>query len=219
MTTRDVMLDHVTIRFGAMTAVDNAYLNISGGEFFSFLGPSGCGKTTLLRILSGFQRPSRGHVLIGGEPVDHLPANRRPTAMIFQSLALFPRMSVRENVAFGLEARGVSKRERIARADELLALVALEAHADKRPDQLSGGQRQRVAVARALAVEPAVLCLDEPLSALDLKLRMCWRSFRSSAAGGSSRPSTGSQHVNTSRNMSSFHPPASSSSGSTGLTT
>ncbi|NDW04797.1 ABC transporter ATP-binding protein [Jiella pacifica] len=173
---KSVELAGVTMVFDGFTAVHPTDLVIPAGEFHSILGPSGCGKTTLLRILSGFQRPSAGHVLIGGEAVDHLPANRRPTAMIFQSLALFPRMSVRENVAFGLEARGISKRERNGRADELLALVALEAHADKRPDQLSGGQRQRVAVARALAVEPAVLCLDEPLSALDLKLRQHMRS-------------------------------------------
>ncbi|MBP0618110.1 ABC transporter ATP-binding protein [Jiella mangrovi] len=173
---KSVELAGVTMVFDGFTAVHPTQLSIPAGEFHSILGPSGCGKTTLLRIVSGFQRPSAGRVLIGGEPVDHLPANRRPTAMIFQSLALFPRMSVRENVAFGLEARGVSKRERHERADELLALVALETHADKRPDQLSGGQRQRVAVARALAVEPSVLCLDEPLSALDLKLRQHMRS-------------------------------------------
>ncbi|TFF24885.1 ABC transporter ATP-binding protein [Jiella endophytica] len=173
---KSVELSGVTMVFDGFTAVSPTDLSIPAGEFHSILGPSGCGKTTLLRILSGFQRPSGGQVLIGGEPVNHLPANRRPTAMIFQSLALFPRMSVRENVAFGLEARGMSKRERSRKAEELLALVALEAHADKRPDQLSGGQRQRVAVARALAVEPAVLCLDEPLSALDLKLRQHMRT-------------------------------------------
>ena len=173
---KSVELSGITMVFDGYTAVHPTDLTIPAGEFHSILGPSGCGKTTLLQILSGFQRPSRGHVLIGGEPVDHLPANRRPTAMIFQSLALFPRMSVRDNVAFGLEARGMGRRERSQKADELLALVALEAHADKRPDQLSGGQRQRVAVARALAVEPAVLCLDEPLSALDLKLRQHMRT-------------------------------------------
>ena len=173
---RSVELTGVGMVFDGFTAVHPTDLAIPAGEFHSILGPSGCGKTTLLRIVSGFQRPTLGTVAIGGEAVDHLPANRRPTAMIFQNLALFPRMSVVENVAFGLEARGVGRRERTARADELLALVALDGQGGKRPDQLSGGQRQRVAVARALAVEPSVLCLDEPLSALDLKLRQHMRA-------------------------------------------
>ena len=173
---RSVELTGIAMVFDGFTAVHPTDLAIPAGEFHSILGPSGCGKTTLLRIVSGFQRPTAGSVAIGGEAVDHLPANRRPTAMIFQNLALFPRMTVAENVAFGLEARGVGRRERTARADELLALVALEGQGGKRPDQLSGGQRQRVAVARALAVEPSVLCLDEPLSALDLKLRQHMRT-------------------------------------------
>jgi spermidine/putrescine transport system ATP-binding protein len=171
-----VELQDVSMAFGGFTAVQPTDLTIRAGEFFSILGPSGCGKTTMLRIVSGFQAPSTGVVSIGGEVVTHLPANRRATAMIFQNLALFPLMSVWENVAFGLEARGIAKRQRRARADELLALVALEGHAEKRPTELSGGQRQRVAIARALAVEPAVLCLDEPLSALDLKLRQHMRA-------------------------------------------
>jgi spermidine/putrescine transport system ATP-binding protein len=173
---QSVELRAVSMVFGGFTAVERTDLLIRAGEFFSILGPSGCGKTTLLRIVSGFQAPSTGDVVLGDEVVTHLPANRRATAMIFQNLALFPLMTVWENVAFGLEARGVGKRERRARADELLALVALEGHAGKRPGELSGGQRQRVAIARALAVEPAVLCLDEPLSALDLKLRQHMRA-------------------------------------------
>lgn len=173
---QSVRLKDVSMVFDGFTAVQPTDLTIEAGEFFSILGPSGCGKTTLLRIVSGFQAATSGAVEIGGRPVDHLAANRRPTAMIFQSLALFPLMTVWENVAFGLAARGIGKRKRRTRAEELLALVALEGQADKRPAQLSGGQRQRVAVARALAVEPSVLCLDEPLSALDLKLRQHMRA-------------------------------------------
>ena len=173
---QSVDLTGVSMRFDGFTAVHETDLSIRAGEFFSILGPSGCGKTTLLRIVSGFLYPTTGRVAIGGEAVNHLSANRRPTAMIFQNLALFPLMSVWENVAFGLEARGVGKRERRAKAEELLALVALDGQAEKQPGQLSGGQRQRVAIARALAVEPAVMCLDEPLSALDLKLRQHMRA-------------------------------------------
>ncbi len=173
---REVALAGLSMRFGDFTAVHPTDLTIRAGEFFSILGPSGCGKTTILRAISGFAAPNAGRVLIGGEDVTPLGPNRRPTALIFQSLALFPLMSVRENVAFGLEARGVGRAERHRRADALLELVALDGQGDKRPAQLSGGQRQRVAVARALAVEPAVLLLDEPLSALDLKLRQHMRA-------------------------------------------
>ncbi|MFC5067029.1 ABC transporter ATP-binding protein [Flaviflagellibacter deserti] len=169
--TKDVALDHVTIRFGSHTAVDNALLTIQGGEFFSFLGPSGCGKTTLLRCISGFIEPTEGRVLIGGNDMRRVGPNKRPTALIFQNLALFPLMSVAENIAFPLEVRGVGRKERRRRADELLDLIALPGVGDKKVYELSGGQRQRVAIARALAVEPDILLLDEPLSALDLKLR------------------------------------------------
>ncbi|UOK70558.1 ABC transporter ATP-binding protein [Ancylobacter polymorphus] len=173
---KDVRLDKVSIRFGDSTAVQPTDLSIHAGEFFSILGPSGCGKTTLLRTISGFIEPTAGRVLIGGEDMAGKGPNERPTALIFQNLALFPLMSVAENVAFGLEARGVRKAERLKRAQELLELVALGGYGDKKPADLSGGQRQRVAIARALAVEPAVLLLDEPLSALDLKLRQHMRS-------------------------------------------
>ena len=176
MTTRDVRLDHVTIRFGAHTAVDNALLTIEGGEFFSFLGPSGCGKTTLLRCVSGFIEPTEGRVLIGGKDMSRVGPNKRPTALIFQNLALFPLMSVADNIAFPLEVRGVGRKERRKRADELLELIALPGVGDKKVYELSGGQRQRVAIARALAVEPDILLLDEPLSALDLKLRQHMRT-------------------------------------------
>ena len=163
----DVELDHVTIRFGDFTAVDDANLRIEEGEFFSFLGPSGCGKTTILRAVSGFMDPSEGEVRIGGKNMWGIGPNKRPTALIFQNLALFPLMTVADNIAFGLEVRGVSKFERRKRADELLSLIALSDQGDKLVSALSGGQRQRVAIARALAMEPRVLLFDEPTSALD----------------------------------------------------
>ncbi len=166
----------MTIRFGGFTAVKDANLRIAAGEFFSFLGPSGCGKTTILRAVSGFQSPTEGRVLIGGKDMAGVGPNRRPTALIFQNLALFPLMKVWENIAFGLEVRGVSRAERRKRADELLELIALSGQGDKLVSELSGGQKQRVAIARALAVNPEVLLLDEPLSALDLKLRQHMRT-------------------------------------------
>ena len=172
----DVTLDNIWIRFGDFTAVKNADITIKGGEFFSFLGPSGCGKTTLLRAISGFQELSEGKVYIGGKDMAGIGPNKRPTALIFQNLALFPLMTVWENITFSLEVKGVGKVKRLKRADELLELVALPGQADKMVNELSGGQRQRVAVARALAAEPEVLLLDEPLSALDLKLRQHLRT-------------------------------------------
>lgn len=172
----DVRLDDVWIRFGDFVAAREADIEIASGEFFSFLGPSGCGKTTLLRAISGFLTPSQGRVLIGGRDMRGIGPNRRPTALIFQNLALFPLMKVWENIAFALEVRGVGKPERRRRADELLELIALQGQGDKQVAELSGGQKQRVAIARALAAEPAVLLLDEPLSALDLKLRQHMRS-------------------------------------------
>lgn len=177
MNGQDVRLDRMQVTYpNGFTAVQPTDLHIPAGEFFSILGPSGCGKTTILRAISGFVQPSSGAIRIGGEDMVGLPPNRRPTALIFQNLALFPLMTVRDNVGFGLEARGMSRRARRARAQELLELVALPDQGDKLPTELSGGQRQRVAIARALAVEPAVLLLDEPLSALDLKLRQHMRA-------------------------------------------
>ena len=172
----DVELSDVSVTFGSFYAAKNVNVKVNGGEFFSFLGPSGCGKTTLLRAISGFQEPSEGKVLIDNKDMSGIGPNKRPTALIFQNLALFPLMSVSENIAFSLEVRGVSKEERKKRADELLELIALEGQGDKKVHQLSGGQKQRVAIARALAVEPKVLLLDEPLSALDLKLRQRMRT-------------------------------------------
>ena len=172
----NVELDDVWVTFGDFVAVRDANVTIEGGEFFSFLGPSGCGKTTLLRTVSGFQDPSRGSVRIGGQDMAGIGPNKRPTALIFQNLALFPLMTVWENIAFSLEVRGASKAERRKKADELLELIALPDQGEKMVHELSGGQRQRVAIARALAVQPKVLLLDEPLSALDLKLRQHMRT-------------------------------------------
>jgi len=169
-------LDEVVCDFGSFRAVDHVNVSIQPGEFFSFLGPSGCGKTTILRMISGFNDPTSGAIRIGGQPTLGQRPNQRPTALIFQNLALFPLMTIWENIAFGLEMRGVDRAKRRARADELLALVDLQGAADKMVSQLSGGQKQRVAIARALAVEPQVMLLDEPLSALDLKLRQHMRA-------------------------------------------
>ncbi|NUB43794.1 ABC transporter ATP-binding protein [Fertoebacter nigrum] len=174
--TAGVDLDNVCADFGTFRAVDRVNVNIQPGEFFSFLGPSGCGKTTILRMISGFTNPSEGVIRIGGKDMKNTRPNQRPTALIFQNLALFPLMPVWENIAFGLEVRGVDKNTRRAKAEELLRLVDLPDAADKRVSQLSGGQKQRVAIARALAVEPDVMLLDEPLSALDLKLRQHMRA-------------------------------------------
>ena len=171
-----VELDRIGMTFGQTRAVRDVSFKVEAGEFFSILGPSGCGKTTILRMIAGFLEPTEGRVMIGDQDMAGLGANQRPTAMIFQSLALFPLMSVWENIAFGLEARGMAKADRRRRADELLHLIALEGYGDRMPGELSGGQRQRVAIARALAVEPKVLLLDEPLSALDLKLRQHMRA-------------------------------------------
>ncbi len=172
----DVELSHVNMDFGKFRAVNNVNVTIKAGEFFSFLGPSGCGKTTILRLISGFMDPTGGAVKIGGKDMIGIGPNMRPTALIFQNLALFPLMPVWENIAFGLEVRGVDKATRRAKAEELLKLVDLHDSADKKVSQLSGGQKQRVAIARALAVEPKVMLLDEPLSALDLKLRQHMRA-------------------------------------------
>ncbi len=171
-----VELEGVNVTFGDFVAVKDANLTIEPGEFFSFLGPSGCGKTTLLRTISGFIEPTRGSVRIGGEDMKGIGPNRRPTALIFQNLALFPMMTVAENIGYGLRVRGVPRHERDEKVKTLLIQVALSEHGHKRVSELSGGQKQRVAIARALAVEPSVLLLDEPLSALDLKLRQHMRT-------------------------------------------
>ncbi|MEM7744145.1 MAG: ABC transporter ATP-binding protein [Pseudomonadota bacterium] len=161
----------VTKRFGAFTAVAETDIDIMANEFFALLGPSGCGKTTLLRMLAGFETPTTGQILIDGEDVVDTPPNRRPVNMVFQSYAVFPHMSVRDNVAYGLKVGRVPRAESDERVVEALDRVQLGRLADRKPDQLSGGQRQRVALARALVMRPKVLLLDEPLSALDAKLR------------------------------------------------
>jgi spermidine/putrescine transport system ATP-binding protein len=171
-----VELQNLWVRFGDFVAVRDASVKVEPGEFFSFLGPSGCGKTTILRTVSGFLEPSEGRVLIGERDMAGIGPNKRPTALIFQNLALFPLMRVWENIAFAMEVKGASRTERRKRADELLELIALTEQGDKFVHELSGGQRQRVAVARALCAEPSVLLLDEPLSALDLKLRQHMRT-------------------------------------------
>jgi len=158
-------------RFGEITALADVTLSIPDGSFVCFLGPSGCGKTTLLRIIAGLEVPSAGRVKIGEEDVTHVPTSRRGVGMVFQSLALFPHLDVGENIAYSLRIRGVGKPEREARVEELLELVRLKGYQRRYISQLSGGQRQRVAIARALATEPRLFLLDEPLSALDAKLR------------------------------------------------
>ena len=162
----------VTKRFGAFTAVDHINLTVRAGEFITLLGPSGCGKTTLLRLLAGFETPDEGTILLGGEDVTHLPPYRRNVNQVFQSYALFPHLSVRDNIGFGLRMQRVPDPEADDRIQEAMSLVSLNEQASRLPHQLSGGQRQRVALARALVCRPKVLLLDEPLSALDAKLRM-----------------------------------------------
>ncbi|MFM9276726.1 ABC transporter ATP-binding protein [Paenibacillus jiagnxiensis] len=166
-----IHIDDVSRRFGDFTALEQVQLTIEEGEFFSLLGPSGCGKTTLLNMIAGFLDPTTGRILIGDQDVTGLPPYRRGLGIVFQDYALFPHLTVFENVAYGLQIRKQSKQQIKRRVEETLALVQLSSMADRRPHQLSGGQRQRVAIARALAIEPAVLLLDEPLSNLDAKLR------------------------------------------------
>jgi spermidine/putrescine transport system ATP-binding protein len=166
-----VELVAVTKRFDDVTAVDRVDLRIADGEFFSLLGPSGCGKTTTLRMIAGLEYPTEGALRIHGEDMGLRPPNRRPVNTVFQSYALFPHMSVRDNVAFGLQMRGIARGEVRRRVGQALELVQLTGRERRRPRQLSGGQQQRVALARALVNEPKVLLLDEPLGALDLKLR------------------------------------------------
>ncbi|QCI64709.1 ABC transporter ATP-binding protein [Phreatobacter stygius] len=166
-----VVYDGVTKRYGAEPAVEDLTLKIYEREFFALLGPSGCGKSTLMRLLAGFETPSAGRVLLGGQDLAGVPAHRRPVNMMFQSYALFPHMSVEKNIAFGLAMEQLPKDEIHERVAAMLKLVKLEAYAGRKPHQLSGGQRQRVALARALVKRPKVLLLDEPLGALDRKLR------------------------------------------------
>jgi iron(III) transport system ATP-binding protein len=171
-----VQLEHITKQFGTTTALDDVDLSIAAGELFFLLGPSGCGKSTLLRLIAGLHGPTSGRVLFNGRDVTHLGTDKRHAVMCFQSYALWPHMTVRENVNFGLDVRHVPRAERDARVDEVLALVQMTPRADRKPNQLSGGQQQRVALARALAVKPDCLLLDEPLSNLDAALRLEMRT-------------------------------------------
>ncbi|MBI3085197.1 MAG: ABC transporter ATP-binding protein [candidate division NC10 bacterium] len=166
----------VTKRFGAVTAVAGATGAVHRGELVTFLGPSGCGKTTLLRLVGGFLEADGGSILLEGKPLHGVPPHRRDTAMVFQNYALFPHLSVADNVAYGLKARRLPRGEITARVEELLKTVQLEGFGERRPHQLSGGQQQRVALARALSIQPKVLLLDEPLSNLDAALRVAMRA-------------------------------------------
>ena len=171
MTTPAIRFDKVSRHFGDVKAVNSADLEIRDGEFFSMLGPSGSGKTTCLRMIAGFDRPTSGQIYLYGQDVSNLPPYDRDVNTVFQDYALFPHMTIQDNVAYGLMIKGVPKAERIKQVDEMLELVQLPGFGHRKPSQLSGGQRQRVALARALINHPKVLLLDEPLGALDLKLR------------------------------------------------
>lgn len=167
----EVALEHVSKQFGNVKGVSDVNIRIQPGEFFTFLGPSGCGKTTTLRMIAGFYFPSEGRISFGNQDVTTLPPNKRNTGMVFQNYALFPHMTVFENIAFGLQVRKVPKSEIVERVERVQRQVHLEGYGSRRIDQLSGGQQQRVALARALVIEPQILLLDEPLSNLDAKLR------------------------------------------------
>lgn len=166
-----IILTNLRKQYGDFVAVENTTLNVKKGEFLTFLGSSGCGKTTTLRMIAGFEDPTEGSILIGGKHAEHLPPNKREVNTVFQNYALFPHLTIQENIAFGLKLQKVKKAEIKERVENIIKLVKLEEHADKSPDQLSGGQKQRVAIARAIVNNPKVLLLDEPLGALDLKLR------------------------------------------------
>ncbi|MDR7314590.1 ABC transporter ATP-binding protein [Brevibacillus nitrificans] len=166
-----VTLEHVHKRFGQAKGVEDVHIHIESGEFFTFLGPSGCGKTTTLRMIAGFYFPTEGQIRFGSREVTSVPPHKRNTGMVFQNYALFPHMTVFENIAFGLQVRKLSRTETQERVEKMMKLVRLEGYGERRIDQLSGGQQQRVALARALVIEPQILLLDEPLSNLDAKLR------------------------------------------------
>lgn len=171
--TRDafISIQNVDKFFGRFQAIDNVSMDIGHGEFFSLLGASGCGKTTLLRMLAGFENPTNGEIYIDGQPVSEVPPHMRPVNMVFQSYAIFPHLNVRDNIAYGLRKQKLPKAKRYEMVDEMLELIKLPGYGDRKANELSGGQRQRIALARALILRPKVLLLDEPLGALDKKLR------------------------------------------------
>lgn len=165
-------LDRITHSYGSFKAIKDVTLEIAGGEMVALLGPSGCGKTTLLRAIAGFIRPTQGRVVVDGRPVEHLPPNQRNVGIVFQNYALFPHMTVAENIAYGLEARRQPKAKIRQKVEEMVDLVQMRSMMERLPKQLSGGQQQRVAIARAMAIEPKILLLDEPFGALDKNLRL-----------------------------------------------
>ena len=173
----EVSAEGIRKTYGDIVAVDDVDLKVGEGEFFTLLGPSGSGKTTTLRIIAGFERPDAGRVTLGGADITHEPPYTRDVNTVFQDYALFPHMTVAENVGYGLKVKGVSRRDRAAQVGEVLRMVRLEHYGDRKPVQLSGGQRQRVALARSIVNQPKVLLLDEPLGALDLKLRQEMQIF------------------------------------------
>jgi len=166
-----ISIQNVDKYFGKFQAIDNVSMDIGHGEFFSLLGSSGCGKTTLLRMLAGFENPSKGEIFIDGQPMSEVPPHHRPVNMVFQSYAIFPHLNVRDNIAYGLRRQKLTKQKRGDMVDEMLELIALPGYGDRGANELSGGQRQRIALARALILRPKVLLLDEPLGALDKQLR------------------------------------------------
>jgi ABC-type Fe3+/spermidine/putrescine transport system ATPase subunit len=167
-----VIIKNLTKRFGTTTALDDVSFEVASQELFFLLGPSGCGKTTLLRLVAGFYAPDGGEIIFGDRPINDVPPHKRNTGMVFQNYALWPHMTVADNVAYGLDVRGVKGRERKSRIAEALEIVQMSAYAERTPNQLSGGQQQRIALARALVIKPDLLLLDEPLSNLDAKLRL-----------------------------------------------
>jgi multiple sugar transport system ATP-binding protein len=171
-----ILLENLSKHFGAVKAVDDVNLEINDGEFMSLVGPSGCGKTTILRLIAGLESPTSGEIYFDGTPVSRVPPGRRNVAMVFQSYAIYPHMTVLDNIAFPLETRGVEKKERVRRAKEAAEFVRIEGFLDRRPSELSGGQRQRVALARAIVRQPSAYLMDEPLSNLDAKLRLFMRA-------------------------------------------
>ena len=171
-----IQINNVTKAYGGNIVIQGLSAEIKPGEFFTLLGPSGCGKTTLLRMIIGFNTIEAGEILVDGKIINNIPTNRRNMGMVFQNYAVFPHMSVRDNVAYGLKTRKIPKAERYRQADEILKMVKIDQYADRMPAQLSGGQQQRVALARAIVIHPEVLLMDEPLSNLDAKLRVEMRN-------------------------------------------